>query len=77
MVEFVDARRTGALLSRRAMLAGTGALATAARAAAQAKTTLRFWTSQGAPPQMAAWKAIFGRFEQANPQYSVAIELYS
>ena len=77
MVEFVDARRTGALLSRRAVLAGTGALATAAGAAAQAKTTLRFWTSQGAPPQMAAWKAIFGRFEQANPQYSVAIELYS
>lgn len=41
------------------------------------KTVLRFWTSQGAPAQMAAWKDIFGRFEQQNPKYSVAIELFS
>ncbi len=77
MVAFVDLRGNPASLSRRSLLAGAAALATACPAAAQGKTTLRFWTSQGAPPQMAAWKAIFGRFEQAHPQYSVAIELYS
>jgi multiple sugar transport system substrate-binding protein len=38
---------------------------------------LRFWTSQGAPVQMAAWKDIFQRFEQQHPQYTVAIELFS
>jgi multiple sugar transport system substrate-binding protein len=41
------------------------------------KTTLRFWTSQGAPAQLAAWKDIFKRFEAANPQYTVSIELFS
>ena len=68
-------RRRPAQITRRAVIAAGAALA--APAIAQAKTALRFWTSQGAPPQMAAWKAIFGRFEQANPQYTVAIELYS
>lgn len=76
MVETIDFRRW-ASVSRRSVLAGTAALGLAGRATAQGKTVLRFWTSQGAPPQMAAWKAIFSRFEQANPQYSVAIELYS
>lgn len=77
MVETADMRPGRAIVSRRGMLAGAALLAGMGTAAAQGKTTLRFWTSQGAPPQMAAWKAIFGRFEQANPQYSVAIELYS
>lgn len=77
MAAFIDLRGGGASLSRRSVLVGAAAIAASGRAAAQGKTTLRFWTSQGAPPQMAAWKAIFGRFEQANPQYSVAIELYS
>ena len=72
-------RRVSDTLSRRALLAGSAALVLAApavRAQAQ-KTTLRFWTSQGAPPQMAAWKEIFQRFEQRNPQYAVSIELFS
>jgi multiple sugar transport system substrate-binding protein len=77
MVELIDMRRGWKNLSRRGVMAGVAALAMTDRAAAQGKTTLRFWTSQGAPPQMAAWKAIFGRFEQANSQYSVSIELYS
>lgn len=76
MLECADPRHNAATMSRRGLLAGAAALA-AGSAAAQGKTTLRFWTSQGAPPQMAAWKAIFGRFEQANPQYTVAVELYS
>ena len=64
--------------TRRTLIAGAVAAALAPSAArAQAKTTLRFWTSQGAPPQMAAWKDIFARFEQQNPQFTVAIELYS
>ena len=72
-------RLTLPALTRRAAL---GAMAGAAVSAggvgqAQAKTTLRFWTSQGAPAQMAVWKDIFARFEQQNPQYTVAIELYS
>ena len=63
---------------RRAVLAGAaGALAAPAVGRAQRKTTLRFWTSQGAPPQMAAWKDIFARFEQQNPAFTVAIELFS
>ncbi len=73
--------RRQAALDRRALLAGTGAvfvtLATPQIVRAQAKTTLRFWTSQGAPAQMAAWKDIFARFEQANPRFTVAIELFS
>ena len=65
-------------LTRRGALAGSAALMTAPRIAlAQGKTTLRFWTSQGAPPQMAVWKEIFARFEQQHPEYTVAIELYS
>jgi multiple sugar transport system substrate-binding protein len=69
-------------LSRRRLLGATLASPLAAALAApavhaQAKTTLRFWTSQGAPVQMAAWKDIFQRFEQQHPQYTVAIELYS
>ena len=63
--------------SRRALLAGTGALAMPAVSRAQSKRTLRFWTSQGAPPQMAAWKDIFARFEQTHPEFTVAIELFS
>ncbi|MBS0560980.1 MAG: sugar ABC transporter substrate-binding protein [Proteobacteria bacterium] len=71
------------LLPRRSLLRAAAAAPLAATLAAPAvhaqakKTTLRFWTSQGAPVQMAAWKDIFGRFEQQNPQYTVAIELYS
>jgi multiple sugar transport system substrate-binding protein len=77
MVQLIDMRRNAAVLSRRGVLVAAAGVALVGRAVAQGKTTLRFWTSQGAPPQMAAWKAIFARFEQANPQYSVAIELYS
>lgn len=69
------------LISRRLLVGGAGAaagvLACPAVSRAQRKTTLRFWTSQGAPPQMAAWKDIFARFEQQNPQFTVAIELFS
>jgi multiple sugar transport system substrate-binding protein len=68
-------------LGRRTLLAGTGAtlgaLVVPQIAGAQPRTTLRFWTSQGAPAQMAAWKDIFARFEQANPRFTVVIELYS
>lgn len=68
-------------LGRRTLLAGIGtafcALAAPQIVRAQAKTTLRFWTSQGAPAQLTAWKDIFARFEQANPRFAVAIELYS
>jgi len=71
-------RRKPLTLSRRAILAGSMAtLLSAPAVRAQRKTTLRFWTSQGAPPQMAAWKDIFQRFEQQNPQFTVAIELFS
>ncbi len=66
---------------RRALLAGSGAtigaLACPQIVRAQGKATLRFWTSQGAPAQMAAWENIFARFEKANPRFKVAIELYS
>ncbi len=68
------------LIGRRTALAGgaaLGALAMPAVGRAQRKTTLRFWTSQGAPPQMAAWKDIFARFEQLHPEFTVAIELFS
>ena len=70
-----------ASLGRRTLLAGTGAalgaLAAPQIVRAQGKATLRFWTSQGAPAQLAAWKDIFARFEQANPRFTVAIELFS
>ncbi|MBV9784135.1 MAG: sugar ABC transporter substrate-binding protein [Acidisphaera sp.] len=65
-------------VSRRGFVAAAvGALACPQIVRAQGRTTLRFWTSQGAPAQMAAWKDIFARFEQANPRFTVAIELYS
>ena len=67
----------GPALSRRTLLGATGALAMPAVGRAQRKATLRFWTSQGAPPQMAAWKDIFARFEQQHPEFTVAIELFS
>jgi multiple sugar transport system substrate-binding protein len=69
------------VIPRRTLLAGAGAalgtLACPAVGRAQKKTTLRFWTSQGAPPQLAAWKDIFARFEQQHPEFTVAIELFS
>lgn len=74
-------RDSGLGLSRRHLLSGAagaiGALASPAVSRAQQKTTLRFWTSQGAPPQLAAWKDIFARFEQQHPQFTVSIELFS
>ncbi len=74
-------RESGLGLSRRHLLSGAaGALGMLARPAigqAQQKTTLRFWTSQGAPPQLAAWKDIFARFEQQHPAFTVSIELFS
>lgn len=72
-------RDPGRTLSRRMLLAGAalGTLACPAISRAQRKATLRFWTSQGAPPQLAAWKDIFARFEQQNPSFTVSIELFS
>src|SRR6516162_716453 len=65
-------------INRRNLLIGGAAAIAGTRAAkAQQRQTLRFWTSQGAPAQMAVWNDIFHRFEQANPQYTVATELYS
>ena len=67
-------------ISRRAVVVSAAAIGTLALPSvgrAQRKTTLRFWTSQGAPPQLAAWKDIFARFEQSNPAFTVAIELFS
>ncbi len=68
-------------VSRRTLITGAaataGTLAMPAVGRAQRKTTLRFWTSQGAPPQLAAWKDIFARFEQQNPAFTVSIELFS
>lgn len=58
-----------------AALAAAGAFALPATS--RAKATLRFWTSQGAPNQIAAWKDIFSRFEKQYPDYTVAIEVYS
>lgn len=73
--------RGEAKLGRRSFVAGMGAafgtLCAPNIVGAQAKATLRFWTSQGAPAQLAAWKDIFARFEQANPRFTVAIELFS
>ncbi len=74
-------RESGLGLSRRHLLSGAavalGVLARPAIGRAQQKTTLRFWTSQGAPPQLAAWKDIFTRFEQQHPAFTVSIELFS
>ena len=65
-------------LNRRNLLIGGAAAIAGTRAVmAQQRQTLRFWTSQGAPAQMTAWREIFQRFEQANPQFTVAVELYS
>jgi multiple sugar transport system substrate-binding protein len=67
-------------LARRSFLAGAATVAGLGGiggAGAQQRQTLRFWTSQGAPAQMQVWRDIFQRFEQANPQYTVATELYS
>ncbi len=67
--------------SRRTLFAGMGAAAVAVGAPpiakAQGKRTLRFWTSQTAPNQMEAWRAIFARFEAAQPEFKVEIEAYS
>lgn len=67
--------------SRRSVVTGAASLAAALAAPAvgraEAKTKLRFWTSQGAPTQMTAWKNIFRRFEEKHPEFTVAIELYS
>jgi len=68
-------------IARRGLLVGATTLgatvATPHLVRAAGEVTLRFWTSQGAPVQMAAWKNIFRRFEKNHPGFKVAIELYS
>jgi multiple sugar transport system substrate-binding protein len=64
-------------IARRSLMAGAATLVTRRLARAAEKVTLRFWTSQGAPAQMTAWKNIFRRFEEKHPAFRVAIELYS
>lgn len=64
-------------LTRRATLTGmaaaTAALAAPARLSAQ-ETTLRWWSPQSSPAQLAAYKSQIASFEAANPGVSVAFE---
>jgi multiple sugar transport system substrate-binding protein len=72
-------------IDRRAALQAIGGTVLAAsavgsplsRAVAQGPKTIRFWTTQSAPLQQDAYKAIFKAFEATNPGLNVAIELVS
>ena len=77
--------RTSDLLTRREALAGLGAvgvsaavgLSSARRASAQGPVTLRWWSPQSAPAQLAAYKAQIASFEAAHPGVKVEFEATS
>lgn len=67
-------------ISRRGALAGlaaTTAMTALPRAARAQDVTLRWWSPQGAPAQVAAYKAQIASFEAANPGIKVAFETTS
>lgn len=67
-------------VSRRTTLAGIGALGMAGvlgapkPASAQATATLRWWSTQSVPAQLAAYKFQIAQFEAANPGIKVVFE---
>lgn len=67
-------------LSRRGMLKAAGAVGLAAavspsrRASAQTGVTLRWWSPQSAPAQLAAYRAQIAAFEAAHPGIKIAFE---
>lgn len=67
-------------VSRRTTLAGIGALGMAGAlgapkpASAQATATLRWWSTQSVPAQLAAYKFQIAQFEAANPGIKVVFE---
>jgi multiple sugar transport system substrate-binding protein len=65
-------------MSRRATLAGMGAVGAAtalgSKASAQAPVTLRWWSTQSVPAQLEAYKFQIASFEAANPGVKVVFE---
>jgi len=59
---------------RDALRGGAGALAAAAWSTAQATTTLRWWSTQSSPEQMAAYRYQIKTFEEAHPGIKVVFE---
>ncbi|SMF38915.1 multiple sugar transport system substrate-binding protein [Tistlia consotensis] len=69
--------RRGVLKMMGGTALGLGSLALRPRGARAATRNLRFWTSQTAPAQMAAWTEIFNAFQAEHPDVSVSVEKYS
>lgn len=60
-----------------ALLAGPASIIGSREAAAQAKGTIRVWTTQGAPLQRQAYDYMVKSFEAANPGAKISLELFT
>lgn len=70
-----DAGKPATGLTRRAALkGGAAALAASAIPAARAATTLRWWSTQSSPEQLAAYRYQIRTFEEAHPGVEVVFE---
>jgi multiple sugar transport system substrate-binding protein len=80
MTTIIGKKTRGPGPTRRALLAGGGAVLVAApfvHARAQGQTTLRWWSPQAAPAQREAYMFQIRTFEEANPTIKIAFEASS